>query len=69
MTVRMTMGGELRACTWNCSHTEAIQTIKHLLPLIIDSEGLEHLSLLLSTREEGEIRPDTRRREAYPGQR
>jgi hypothetical protein len=50
MAVQMTIVGRLRAR--KRSHTDAIETTRHLLLLIIDLEGLEHLSLLASFWEE-----------------
>jgi hypothetical protein len=45
------MVGGLRSSNEKCSHTDATQTIKHLPPLNVDLEKLEHASLSLSNWE------------------
>jgi hypothetical protein len=52
MALQMAMFGGLTASARKRSHTDAIQTIKHLQPLIVDLEGLETTSTLLSIGEE-----------------
>jgi hypothetical protein len=47
MAVERVVGG-LRAPAMKRSHGDAIQTIKYLLLLTVDLEGLENLSLLVS---------------------
>jgi hypothetical protein len=51
MAVQMTMVGGLFASARKRSHSDAIQTIKYLLRLIVGLEGLEHSGLLLSNGE------------------
>jgi hypothetical protein len=52
MAVHIAMVAGLHASAKKCSHTNSIQTIKYLLPFIVDLEGLEYLSLLLSREDE-----------------
>jgi hypothetical protein len=51
MAVLMAVVGWLCASARKYPDTDTILTVKCLLPLVIDLEGLEHLSLLLSTGE------------------
>jgi hypothetical protein len=48
MFQQMAILGGLRASARKRLYNGAIQSIKHLLPLSIDLEGLKYLSLLLS---------------------
>jgi hypothetical protein len=42
---------ELYAFTGKCSQTKAMQTMKHFPLVIVSLEGMEHVSLLLSSGE------------------
>jgi hypothetical protein len=52
MAVQIAVVRRLRASARKSSHTAAIQIINHLPLLTADLEGMEHLSLLLSIKEE-----------------
>jgi hypothetical protein len=51
----MAMVRGLHISTRKHSHTDSIQTIKYLVPLIFDIVGLENLSLLLSVRKQRDL--------------
>jgi hypothetical protein len=58
--MQMTMVGGLRASTRERFHTDVIQALNRLPPLIFDLDQLEHLRRLLSSGGKGDPNVSTR---------